>query len=238
MKGNRAAFKKEQTRLGKRRPGVGLAFVLVITIVGGALIALIFEATSRYMNLTTFERRPYENAIELSGYIDQTKGYIVSENKRREAQGISVLHGQGNPNASFDAEILKSLNDLQVLFTVTGSGDVLNRDVDLGQVMGQRQRLELRTYDANYKTTQIASTPPTVMPSADIANLPPSLYPWDQVHAYVDGGIVGASEEEADPIIYKRYGGYMIRARLFNVDDPDHPLLLKDIEEVFTQVIE
>ena len=211
---------------------------LAIALLGAGLSLTIFSL-AQYMQKTDERTRgAYSDQINVAGYIEEAKGFIVTENNRRSndlgADGGVVLHGRGaDATTARDYFYIRSMSDLQVC-TPAHVADALSRDIP---IKGKRT-VRLQVFDANYRVGNIRGFTPE-------SNFPPSIIPAKQ---FKDGGGGSDWEQSGDAdstntqtegdvkalSYYKNFGAYLVRAEVFE-EGKTKPL--RRTEELFYMLI-
>ncbi len=219
--------------LSKRR-GVALVLALVVVLVGGALIALIFEMTVRFGFTSLRQGTTYSDHLEVTGYIESAKGFIADTNVNND----QVMHPKGYTN--IETTLITSLDMLMF--------DQAELSVDRVFAGSKgRQRVVMRVFDANYRANRVRE--PLLLNSVDMAQMPPPLSlaeagaSMDQYitnvgnsHTPTTGG-QAIDDNEVWKRFFKYYGAYLIRVELYDIDESGTQNLTRKVEEAFFQVI-
>lgn len=191
------------------RRGFILPMAMVIILAGSAVIAAIYAISTSFFSAVTPQKQVYEDRIDMVGYIEQIKGSIIAENEKLASDDKPVLHGSGGASGTVYFEV-KKLDDLKLSLSSLGLSDTIT----LPSRQGRRQ-IKVEVYDANYDLSKVSFTTGTPGPG-----FPPCLRPADL---------------EPDELLYKRFGAYVIRLKLYGKSDAKP---LHEIETAFTCMTE
>ena len=223
--------------MNKSRRGAALAMALVVVLVGGVMIALIFNMVFRYAWFTPEERAGFVDHTTVLHFIQREKARILHENIERAKDGEAVIHAtaliERQKNLAFPHPADLVLADL-----------VIGREViDVSNETGVgRDRVVVTVYDMFFDPSWLNFT---ALSPDDLRNLPPILNFLGTTESgglTSDGGGGGGAltpgagtsdgddEQGPDP---DTYGAYLIRAELFDRQNN----IVRMAEEAFVQIV-
>jgi hypothetical protein len=232
----------------KTRRGIGLVLALVVVLACSGLVAFIFEASARFMALSTRQREVYFDHARATSYIEMAKGMVSDYNLRMSSTDAKeALHrptrtkdqsGQVVPNTVGNARALQipGIPDLS-------PANNLSLDISLSG----RQAVTVQVYDVAYSQRDLA--PALLSDDRALSQIPPPLVLLNVVSE--DNGLrieqLSYGEDNfvdtADPVYVDtqtfldtdQIGAYLVRVELFDASvSPRRRIRL--LEEAFFQV--
>ena len=231
------------------RKGLALQIALVVLLVGGILVAAIFEFTAVSTTGTTERSMRYGDQMTVAGYAEKAKGAILSEIAR---VGTAIHPGpftanvddwQNSPRPQID-----SVSDLQIRFDTAPLNPALSPLVSDDRIERIR-RVILEVFDLTYDATQIQSSDILTDPE-ELRRLPPALDLNSKQRGKGTGTenlgtIIGAvdtedalDDAEGGELDLSLFGAYLIRTSIYERDANvrvDRPIRVT--EEAFFQVL-
>ncbi|MDR1875446.1 MAG: hypothetical protein LBQ90_10610 [Synergistaceae bacterium] len=222
-----------------RHVGTALILALIVVLVGSVLTALIFDMTFSFSWTAGVQQKSYVNHTTMVDAIQTVKGLILQTNLSGDAGGSVAMHVP----VVLNSEDITNLSDLRF-----GGGN-LSYDVAVGNGVG-RQRLEMSVYDMCYEPNRLR--PPLRSDPMQMKELPPPIKPSKLSSAGGGGMSTDGDQNVSDkgtnengsggsgsgnfPV--KKYGAYLVRARLFDIDARGARKLVRTAEEAFIQVLD
>jgi hypothetical protein len=226
---NQIAF---EGNLLRRDQGIALVMALVIILVGATCASLLFDITFRFFWVSQPQRNTYVNHTTVLDAIQTTKGYILSTNS---ADGV-VMHP---PDFNY-SKTIKSLSDIRF------PALELSKDMRVENGVGA-QRLVVQVYDIFYNANnldasllsdqnQMRDLPPPISKMGDLSSGGDNIRPEGEKTISDTGGndSIGGGGLMLDP---GKYGSYLVRVLLYDVDKNDNSKLVRMAEEAFVQVL-
>lgn len=226
----------------RRRDGSALLVALVVVLVGGALIAVMFDMSVNFSRSMTWHQRAYREHLDVTDYIEGAKGWLTATSL---AVGVAVH--PGTPSTLIAGETRPNIapgdlrdNNMQEITSVNA---LVFKDADLSvdrTVSGQR--LIMRVYDMNYRYKQLSDA---LKASADaMMEMPPPLSLLEQTvqamevmrndgNASDPTGYKSSDSEEISAQLFRQYGAYLVRVQLFNLEPDGRQNLARWAEEAF-----
>ncbi|MDR3264485.1 MAG: hypothetical protein LBT15_00595 [Synergistaceae bacterium] len=206
---------------------------LVVILVVSVCAALLYDITFRFARVSLPQRNTYMNHTTVLDAIQTVRGYILSVNS---ADGVA-MHP---PGFDYEKKKITSLSDIRFPRSELSSDTMVSNGAGT-------QRLVVQVYDMYYNADNLDAS--LLNDPIQMKDLPP---PIDMVGAQASGGEnvyregektisdTGSNDDISgggtlDP---QKYGAYLVRALLYDVDGNASPKLVRMAEEAFVQVLE
>jgi hypothetical protein len=205
---------------------------LVVVLTGATCAALLFEITFRFSRVSQPQRNVYVNHTTVLDAIQTAKGYILDTNS---ADGVA-MHP---PGFDYDNKPIKSPSDLRF------PNSELSSDRKVGSGVGL-QRVMVQVYDAFYNAdnldagllndpNRMKELPPPIAIMGDMSSGPGLQREGEKTISDTGGNDSAGSGAALDP---EKYGAYLVRVLLYDVDGNSGSKLVRMAEEAFVQVLE
>ena len=226
---------------GKARPGVGLPMALVVILIGTALIAFVFQASSSFMRISTRQQATYMDHTWAASYIEMAKGMITEYNIQQGllvpgTPGRVALQCQRREDSTYEAFRVNNLADLRIPEVPTippapgvpgMTGGTLSMDVFSPD---NSKRLTLQVYDIAYSYANLEATAgqavtlmgdrdfPVPILLLDITGSDSSRRGQRRSHTPFTGDVyLPDYEATRTEINMNQVGVYLVRVRLFDL---------------------
>ena len=146
---------KKQSILTKRRPGIGLPFVLITAVVGALLVAVVMDMATRFASEDTVFRDTYSSQVLASSYVERARGLLTAEIISR---GVA-LHPRDIAEWNNFPEI-QTLEQLQIFIDggdEDGNPNNANDALIVDEIV-RNHRVTMRVYDLTYSATAVQPT--------------------------------------------------------------------------------
>ncbi|MDR1623111.1 MAG: hypothetical protein LBS00_12120 [Synergistaceae bacterium] len=218
----------------RRREGVALVMALGIVLVGSIIVVMIYDVSFLFAWRSGIQQNVYMNHTTMISAIQAAKGYILQTNSDdpNGVMHVSVVMNSG--------DAISSVNDLRF------SDAKLSYDRTITDKAG-RQILEMRVYDMFYEidkledsltndTNQMKELPPPIrLPGTGIID-------GDKLADEGKSNIVDKRTNEgfsgSGSLPLEKYGAYLVRVSLYDVDPRGGRKLVRTAEEAFVQVLD
>jgi hypothetical protein len=212
-----------------------LILALVVVLVGSVMSGVLIHMGYSFLTSTRQQRDFYGDHVSVTDYVQAVKGQLIQANIERG----SILHGQGLDDEleseidSIDDLLLEDLGDVKFSFeeNVTSMGKV-------------RQRVHVNVYDVHYNERQLQAS----LRSDDVQmKLLPA--PINATGSRAASSVIGSEgggkspgrgtfeEGAGSSYPWDRFGAYVVRVQLFNVDALGRTTPVRTAEEAFYQVL-
>jgi hypothetical protein len=223
------------------RKGFALPLALIIAIVGAILSGAIIQRGYSFFRSMGRQRSFYGDHVSVTDYVQAVKGQLIQANIERGASGDGVWHGQGlNDELASEIHSVADLllNDARFSF-----------DVSLGSIGQGRQRVRVNVFDVHYQENQLQNS--LRNDPGQMSVLPAPINALMGKSTNSSSGQGGAEGEAEDPTKgtqseaasgelhypWDRFGAYVVKVELFDVDGLNQPTLKRTAEEAFFQVL-
>jgi hypothetical protein len=217
----------------RRRKGTALIMALVVVLIGSILSVFLFDMTFSFAWAAQLQQRGYVDHTTVVDAIQTTKGLILQTNLSGDGSGSSALHVP----AVLSKDEITDLNALRF-------DGALSYDRTLGAGVGY-QRLEMSVYDMCYDVDQLQdslrSDPEQMKELPPPVKLPKLSFVAGGMSPEGDKNVGGTNEEHSGGnknFPMTKYGAYLVRAKLFNIDKNGVKRLTRVAEEAFVQILE
>jgi len=223
----------------KSRKGAALVVALLVVIVGGAIIATTFNLVLQHVRWGVVQRGAYVDPSILRSAMEEVKGRIIAHNRVNGNITHVPVVGPPHPNIAN----VNALRFEPAAFAAPPGSLVLNQRNQVHDGVGIRF-VQVEVFDLTFRGEQA-----TELLSGNLGPIPDFFPP--SFFAVIQGGggggaadrgiIEGAAEHPggggyANPPDDVERGVYLLRAMLFNDDDPNaQPIRVA--EEVFEQFL-
>ena len=217
----------------RRRRGAALIMALIAVLVGGVLVSFLFDMTFKFSWTSNLQQEGYVNHTTMVDAIQTVNGIILQTNLSGDPSGSFAIH----------VPAVLSVDEIANLSALRFDG-VLSYDQAVNAGVGH-QRLEVSVYDMCYDVGQLGDSlrndpaqmkelpPPIKLPKSFSAA--GGISPDGEKNEPGQGTNEGVSGSESFPIT--KYGAYLVRAKLFNIDGRGSGKLVRVAEEAFVQVL-
>jgi hypothetical protein len=204
------------------------------------LSGLLIRMGYSFLTNTRQQRSFYGDHISVTDYVQAVKGQLIQENLNRGAAGDGVWHGQG-----LGYELASEIHNVADLLL----NDVkFSFDADVGSMGQGRQRVHVNVFDVHYQESQLRNSLREDPEQMRILPAPINAIAGTSIAAGGQGGIEGGaadptkgtqSEAVSESLHYPwdRFGAYVVRVQLFDVDGLNQSTLKRTAEEAFFQVL-
>lgn len=190
--------------LRERRRGSGLLLALFVTLIGGAIVVMMFGMSASFLNVSVHQSRVYSDGIRAESFLEDVKGNIIAANNLRSNNSQPVWHSPSNdPLAKFEG------ND-----AITASGELEFANFEIPLTPVENRMVAVKVFDALYKPDRIASSFvgfEDLSPSFFVASSGGTSSTGSTGESYGSESVGGFSPEE----IYNKYGVYVIQVKIF-----------------------
>ena len=226
-------------RLGMR-DGFALPMALIIIIIGLVLSGLIFDIGHSFFSTVLNQESLYADHVAVSDYTEAAKGWLVKYNMDTG----QVKHALLRPSPDMP---VGSLNDLMLDDPAGTPSDQrhLSFDREVPHRRGSSKRVTVNVFDVHYFKENL--TQGLLEDTAQMRVLPPPINtvasPTSSGSGLVAiGDSVDSTKKHADdagggPYPWDKYGAYVVRVQLYDVDKNGNRALKRVVDEAFYQVL-
>lgn len=219
-----------------KHEGVALILALLVLVIGGVLAAVIFDISIAFLNTRRQQRVTYIDHALVVDIAQQVMGFIVETNSRDG----TVMHPEGYSGTDV------RIDDLSTIRFTDTPHDLLSSDRTFGSGAGLRY-CTINVYDTHYLPGQLQSS---IRNSPEqMKELPPPIY--ITLNRISSGGNMENDASATTPELgpgtgesgmpqgpdWSTYGSYLIRIRLFHVDEHGARILRRTVDQAFIQVL-
>jgi len=213
---------------------------LVVIIIGLVLSGLIFDIGHSFFSTALKQESLYMDHVAVRDYIEAAKGWLVKYN----IDNGRVEHALLRPRPDMP---IGSLNDLMVddPFGTLLEKRHLSFDREALYHRGGAKRVTVNVFDVHYFKENL--TPGLLNDTAQMRMLPPPINtvasPSGSGSGLVDIGDATdstrgrADEKESGSYPWDKYGAYVVRVQLYDVDKNGNRVLKRVVDEAFYQVL-
>jgi hypothetical protein len=211
-----------------------LVLALVVVVVGSVLSAILIHMGYSFLTNTRQQRSFYGDHVTVTDYVQAVKGQLIAANL---ANPGGVWHGQGL-NDELDSKI-GSVSDL-----LLSDDPRFSFDAEVGTIGQGSQRVRVNVFDVHYHENQLQSS--LRSDAEQMRILPAPINATGGRAASSTGDTEGDGKSSGKGTIegsvggtypWNRFGAYVVRVQLFNVDSLNRVTLARAAEEAFYQVL-
>jgi len=212
---------------------------LVVIIVGLVLSGLIFDIGYSFLSTALNQERFYVDHVSVVDYVEAAKGWLIRHNTDNGYVRHALLRpGPGMP--------VRSLSDLMLDDPPDTLSDhrYLSFDREVPSQRSGVKRVTVNVFDVHYFKENLAYD--LLNDAAQMRLLPPPINTVGGIAGSVERVVEigdctdstkGPADKEDDHYRWDKYGAYVVRVQLYDVDKSGNRVLKRVVDEAFYQVL-